>query len=127
LEENLVGIGVADAAEEPGIGESALQGVIGRGENRGEVRQIGFENLQAARIELAQPSFSGDHVERSALLGASLGPEQTSAGKVEGRETSGRRDFGSAFFSVKPAGDHQMQHQPKVLFEADANALPHPA
>ena len=49
---NLVGVCVADAAEQPWIGERALQGVILTGESLSELLEIGIQDFEAATVEL---------------------------------------------------------------------------
>src|SRR6266705_4693563 len=127
FEQNFVGIGIADAAEEARVGEGALQSVVRGEKNRGKARRIGIEHFDAAGIESAKAVFSGDDVERSALLRAGFGPEKSSGGKIECGKAARGRNFGAAGTPMQPAGDHQVQNQPKAVFEADANALSEPA
>src|SRR6266851_6665793 len=127
FEQNFVGIGIADTAEEASVGERALESVVRGEKNRGKARRIGAEHFDAAGIESAKAVFSGDDVERSALLRAGFGPEKSSGGKVKCSKAARRRNFGAARTPVQPAGDHQVQNQPEAVFEADANALSEPA
>src|SRR6266699_1115068 len=126
FEQNFVGVGIADAAEEARVGEGALESVVRGKKNRGKARCIGAEHLDATGIESAKAVFSSDDVERSALLRAGFGPEKSSGGKIKCGEAARRRNFGAARTPMQPAGDHQMQDEPEAVFEADANALSEP-
>jgi hypothetical protein len=130
--EDFVGVGVADAAEVVGIGEGTLEGVVGGEQSGGELFGRGVENFEAAGIERAQTSFARDDVQRGALLGTGLGPEQRTVGKIEGGETARRRNFGATGLCaervpVKTTGDHQMKDEPKISLETDADSLSHAA
>ncbi len=48
--EELVGVGVADAAEQPWIGQAPLQRVVLSPQRRGELLQRGVQRLQPARL-----------------------------------------------------------------------------
>src|SRR2546429_3315843 len=50
-------------------------------------------------------------MERGAFLGASLGPEKRSHGKVKRREAPGRGDLHAAGPPVKSARNHQMRSE----------------
>ena len=123
FEQNFVGIGVADAAEKAGVGEGALERVVRGEKDRRKARRIGLENFEAAGIESEKASFSRDEMKRSALLRTSFGPEKRASGKIKGSEAPRRRNFDTAGAPVQAAGNHQVQDEPKVILEADANAL----
>jgi hypothetical protein len=122
-EQNFIGIGIADAAEEAGVGEGTLERVVRREKNGGKARRIGVENFKAAGIESEKAGFSRDEMKRSALLRAGFGPEKRAGGKIEGSEAPRRRNLDAASSPVQAAGDHQVQDEPKAVLEADANAL----
>jgi hypothetical protein len=82
--EDFVGVGIADAAEEAGISEGALESVVGREERGGELLWSGGKNFEAAWIERAEAVFAEDYMERGTLLRAGFGPEERAVGKVEG-------------------------------------------
>src|ERR1017187_4595660 len=71
--QDLVRIGIADAAERPRIGERPLQRVILESKRLAEHRQIRYENIDAAGIERAQPLLAPHHVQRRPTLAAGLG------------------------------------------------------
>ena len=43
--------------------------------------------------------------------------------KVEGGEGVAAGEFGLSGLPVQAAGDHEVQHQPEVAFDADGDAL----
>ncbi len=69
---NLVGVGVAHAADEPRIGEGALEGAILGGECRTKCFLIRGKNFDAAGIDVAQGLLAAENVKRGAALGAGL-------------------------------------------------------
>ena len=60
--ENLVGVGVADAAEKMGIGEGTLQRVIFARQPFAELHETRFKNLQTTRIMFLESGFAADQV-----------------------------------------------------------------
>ena len=66
--QDLVGIGVADAADEARIGERALEGAVLRGERGAKRVEVGGENVDAARIDEPQSLFAADR--HAAMRGA---------------------------------------------------------
>ena len=49
--ENLVGVGVADAAYEPWIGKGALEGPVFKGERGAKAFEVGGKDLNSSRID----------------------------------------------------------------------------
>jgi len=121
--ENFVGVSVADAGEEARIGERAFESVIGGGEASGELCERGVEDFEATGVESSESGFALDDVKRSTFFGAGFGPEQGAVGEVESGEAARGRDFDAAGFPVEAAGDHEMQDEPEIAFEADADAF----
>jgi hypothetical protein len=60
--QDLIGVGVADAAQYPGIGQRALEGVIFPAERRLEGGRVARQHVDAARIVLSQTIGSLHHV-----------------------------------------------------------------
>src|SRR3972149_2394868 len=71
--EDLVGVGVSDSAEEPRIGERALQRVVLSGEGAPELLEIGFEDFETSAVEKREVGLPAHQVERSSSLGAGFG------------------------------------------------------
>ncbi len=112
FEENLIRVGIADAAEQTRIGEGALESMVGGEKRGGKARQIGIENFEPTGIESAKAFFSRDNVEGSALLRASFAPEKRAARKIKCGEMALARKLGGGRAPVQATGDHQVQHQP---------------
>ena len=70
--QDLVGVGVADAAEEPRIGKRALERVILALQRVAKVVEAGVENLEAARIMARQAGRSWWPTARRPVAAASL-------------------------------------------------------
>ena len=121
--QDFVGISVADAAEDAGICESALEGVIFRLQGASEVGESGVEKFEASGVEGLQAFEALYEVKRGAFLRACLGPKERAVREIKGGETARATDFGAKGFPVKAAGDHQMEDEPEVVFESDADAL----
>ena len=60
---DLVGIGVADAAEEVGVGQRPLERVVALGEDRGEALEVHVKDLNPAGIELRERVLAVDDVQ----------------------------------------------------------------
>jgi hypothetical protein len=123
LPENFVGVGIADAGEEARVGEGAFESVIGGDEVGGKLFERGVENLEAAGVKGTEAGFAVDEVEGGALFGAGFGPEEGAVGKVKGSQAAGWGDFDAARLPVKTTGDHEMEDEPEVVFEAEADAF----
>src|SRR5258708_7462499 len=101
--QNLIGIGVADAAEEPRVGERPLQGVVVLAKHGDEIAGRGIEHLEAARLMASQFRFASDDMQGGASLRAGLGESQRAIGKVERGEPELARQLRSRRLPVQPA------------------------
>ena len=52
-----------------------------------------------------------------------LGKHERAVGKIECRKNVAARGLRSGLPPMQPAGDHQVQHEPKIAVEADGDAL----
>ena len=78
-----------------------------RGEkSRRKAGRIGFHNFQAAGIQFTKTSFTGDYMERGALLRARFGPKKRATWKIERREAARRRNLHAASTPMEAAGNH---------------------
>ncbi len=121
--QDLVGVGVAHAADEARIGEGALEGAVFLGEGGAEACEIGGEDLDAAGIDRAQALFAAHYVEGGAALAAGFGKGEGSAGEVEGGEGVAAGEFGLGGLPVEASGDHEVEYQPEIAFDTDGDAL----
>ena len=93
--ENLVGIGVAHAADETRIGESALEGAVFRCERRTKRVQIRGKDFDASGIDVAEGLLAAKKMQRGAALGAGFRKYQGAVQKVNAREgATGELGFG---------------------------------
>ena len=88
----------------------------------------GSENFQAAGVERTEGIGTGEDVEGCAAPGAGFGESEDTGIEGEGgEESTGGGWFGGGFgrsvAPVQPAGDHEVQGEPEVVFEADGDAF----
>ena len=82
--QDLVRVGVADAAEDARVGECSLQGAVLRGQRGAELVQAGGEHVDAAGIDGLHAVFAPEEVKGRAPFGAGFGEDERAVGKVEG-------------------------------------------
>src|SRR5579859_5852387 len=107
--ENLIRICVADSAEQPRIGERALQSVVFGGQGGAELIERGREDVNASGVEPGQPSLSHHQMKRGPLSATGLGERECAGIKMEGRQRA--LSIGSFLLlaPMQPAGNHQME------------------
>ena len=120
---NLIGVGVADAAEQMRIGQRALQRVTLLLKGGCECRGIACRHFEPARVERRQRGFSLHDVQRRALLRRRFSQKQSAMREVEPRKPDSPRDGGAAFAPLEPAGDHQVKHEEQLSLELPDDAL----
>jgi hypothetical protein len=125
--QDLVRVGVADAAQDVRIGQGALQRVALRRERSLERSEVRLQHLQAAGIEGRQRRFSRDEVERGPLLAAGFGEQQRAGWEIEGGQADLPGHLGATRLPLKTARDHQVQHCEPFPLEADHDALAQPS
>jgi hypothetical protein len=121
--EDFVGVGVADTADEAGIGESALEGAVFSREGGAEAGEVRGEDFDAAGIEVVKGLLAADEMERSAALGAGFREDERTGGEIEGGEGVASGEFGLGRAPVETAGDHEVKNQPEIAFNTDGDAL----
>ncbi len=83
--QDLVGIGVSNSTEEPGVCKGSLKCVILESECEMEGLEIGLEHLEAPRVMDAKCLFAADDVKGGSFLGPGFGDDHCAGGKLEGR------------------------------------------
>ncbi len=121
--QDLVGVGVADAAEERRIGERAFERVIAPLEHRQKLLWAGREHIEAARIMFAQFAVAPHHVQRRAALAARFRQQERAVFKIKGGKLVFSRQPCAGRFPVQSSGDHQVQHEPQLIIQPDGNPL----
>ncbi len=120
--QDLVGISVADAAEEARIGERALDGVV-LGDEAGREGLAGRRHdVDAAGVERRQRGAAGDDVQRRAPLLAGLGEGERAAVELEESQRV-RRGRLAGREPAQAAGDHEMDDDEEVAGEGEDDAL----
>ena len=127
--QDLVRVRVADAAEEPRVGERALERVVlARERARRTASSVASSDLEPAAVELRERVRAAHDVERRALLRARLGEDQRARREVERgerRPCPGRR--ARRRIPAQAAGDHEVDDEEEIVLEAEHDALAEPA
>ena len=124
--EDLVGVGVADAAEKPGVGERALQGVVLGAKPLREGVAARGQRLQSSALELLQGCPVPKHVQRGPPPGPGFRQDQPSGreGEYGEGDSPGRLLAGKQ--PTQAPGDHQVDHHEAILRELQDNPLAQP-
>lgn len=125
--QDLVGVSVADPAEQARIGQCPLERVVLDAESPDELRFPRVERLESPALEGGEGGLSGHQVQRSASLGAGLGEEQRAIVEVERGEADLSRRLGSGRDPAQPPGDHEMDDDEELVLQLPHEALAHPA
>src|SRR4029077_7061426 len=91
--QDLIRIRVADATNDPRIGESSLERTVfgrKRGSKRGEIAR---KNVDSARVEGTQTILTRDDMQRRAAFCAGFGNHQRAVRKIEGCQTLASRQL----------------------------------
>jgi hypothetical protein len=86
--QDFVRIGVADSAEEAGIGEGALERAVFCGECIAEGTQIAGEDFDSTGIDGLQAVLAGEDMQRGAMFGAGFGEYESAVRELESSEIS---------------------------------------
>jgi hypothetical protein len=124
--QDLVRVGVADAAQQARIGQGSLDGVVLPGQGRAEIVQVRAQHLEAARIVVRQPRLAAHHVEPRPLLLAGLRQQQAAVGEVEGRQPAPPGHGHAGLPPAQAARDHQVQHDEQRPIEGEHDPLAQP-
>src|SRR6266700_7430176 len=84
--QNLIGISVADSADNSRIGERPLQSTVFSSERSLKRRQIGVEDLDSARIDGTQTLLALQNVQGSAPFGPGFCQYKRTIRKIESRK-----------------------------------------
>src|SRR5438445_10844448 len=121
--QDFVGIGVADAAADAGMGEGALERPVFGGERLLKGLEVAGKDFDSAWIDGTKALFARDEMQRSAVFGAGFSKDQRAAGEIESRQAAAAGKLRAWIFPVQAPGNHQMQHEPKIAFDANRDAL----
>ena len=121
--QDLVGIGVADAAEQARVGERALERVVLADERSAERREVDRQRLEPARVVRRERVFALHEVQRCPLLRAEFGQREAAVREVERGERMAAGELRARFLPVQAAVDHEVQDEPEVAVQAERDAL----
>lgn len=121
--EDLVGVGITDAAEEMRIGERALDGVPFAREERPKFVERCIEHVDSAWIERVEIRFTSHEMDRRASFRSRLGEQKRAVAEVERGKAKPGRNLRARREPLQPAGDHQMNDDEEIAVERDDDAL----
>ena len=104
--QDLVGVRVADPAEEMGVGECALEGVVLALQSLGELDEAGVQHLESTAVERRESRRAPHDMERCAARRARFGEVeacQSGNTKVAGAAWAGRNGSRSPGASLSDA------------------------
>src|SRR5688572_6084846 len=109
--ENLVGVRIADTAQQMWIGEGTLERVVFFLKRSRKRCDVAGHHFESAGIEGCKRVLTLHHVQRSALSGRRLCHKQRTFCKIERRKSNFPGYRGAAVAPLEPAGDHEMEHE----------------
>src|SRR6266481_4632393 len=121
--QDLVRIGIADAADDAWIGKSPLERAVFGCKGGAKRIKIAREDIDSSGIDGTQTLFARDDIQRCSVLCTRFGKHERTAGKIESRQTPAARELRSWDLPVQPAGNHQVQHQPEIAFYSNRDSL----
>ena len=121
--QDLIGIRIADPAEDPGVGERALQRMILSRYRSNEGFRLGLGDLQPPRILIAQPLAPTDDVQGGTFLGPCLGENERAVLELERCEQLTPATPRQLIAPLKATRNHQMEHEPEFPLEPNRNSL----
>ena len=93
--EDLVGVGVADSAQDPRVGEGSFEGVALVCDCRTEVVEISVKHLETTRIVLRQGILSLDQMEGRPALRSRLGENKRAGREIKRSQRAATGRLGS--------------------------------
>jgi len=124
--QDFVRIRVADSADQARVGKGSLECAVFKRERFAKRVEITLEDLDSSWVDLAQALFASDDMQRSAVLCAGFGQHKRAVGKIEGRQTVAARQLCACRSPMQTACNHQVQHQPEIVFHSNRDALTDP-
>src|SRR4029078_1672452 len=105
------------------MGERALERVVAATQCGEKFARARVRDLEPAWVVLREPTLAAHDVQRCTLLRARLRQQQRAVVEAERERDELRRLVRPRFAPLEAARDHQMNHEPDVVFEADRDAL----
>src|SRR3989338_10833000 len=129
--QDLVGIRVADAAEQPGIRERTLERVVFGAKDCAESLERSVEDLNASLRKGPEGIFAADDMDRSPFFCRCLGEEQRSVVEIECGKPDLAGHLCAGLLPMKTTRDHQMDDEENGPVEfphdllSDSSQSPH--
>src|SRR5229473_1146392 len=93
--QDLVRIGIADAADDAWIGKSPLERAVFGCKGGAKRIEIAREDIDSSGIDGTQTLFARDDIQRCSVLCTGFGKHERTAGKIESRQTPAARELRS--------------------------------
>src|SRR5690606_878229 len=121
--QDLIGVRIADAAQDRGIGQRAFERVVARLHAFPKYLEIVIEHFQSAALELMERTLPLYDVQRRAPLRPRFrqGEHAVRELEVKQRGSDTLRTF--ALVPMESAGDHEVQHHPGIALVADRDSF----
>src|SRR5438552_19202570 len=120
---DFIRIRVADPANYARISKSSLERAVFERKRVAKRAEIARKDVDSSRVNGTQAFLAGEHMQRCAVLCAGFGQNERAVGKIEGCQTVAARQLCPWQPPVQPACNHQVQHQPKIAFYSNRDAL----
>src|SRR5438067_8688893 len=121
--QNLIRISIADTTNDPRVSERPLQSAVLSSKRCLKRFRIARENVDSSRIDCPQTLLAFENVQGSAPLRPSFRQHQRAVWKIESGKLIASRQLGSDGTPMQPSGDHQVKHQPQIVFHTNCDAL----
>ena len=124
--EDLIGVCVPDSAEQPRVRERTLQRVIFASELTRKSRFVNLERLKSAAVEFGQRLLASNEGYRCPALRSCFGENQRTVLEIECCQPQPARNLRSRIEPTESSGDHQMNDDPHITIQTDANPFSDP-
>src|ERR1700733_9709512 len=111
--QNLIRIGIANAAQNARISKSPLEGSVLDRERVAKSLEIAREHIDATGIDAAQPLLSLEKMQGRTAFGTRFRKNQRTMREVEGGQIVSPRQLRAGWPPVQSPRNHQMKHQPE--------------
>src|SRR5260370_25017468 len=121
--QNFIRIRVANPTNQARIGKRSLECTVFERKRVAKRTEIAREDVDPSRVDGPQALLAGEDKQRCAVLRAGFGEHERAVGKIEGCQTVAARQLCRWLPPVQPACNHQVEHQPKIAFYSNRDAL----
>src|SRR5260370_109764 len=121
--QNFIRIRVANPTNQARIAKRSLECTVFERKRVAKRTEIAREDVDSSRVDGPQALLAREDKQRCPVLRAGFGQHERAVGKIEGCQTVAARQLCCWLPPVQPACNHQVEHQPKIAFYSDRDAL----